>query len=117
MVKKKIKVDFQNNLIEALLKCRKNWLKKLEFITNRIYRCHAVVCCREPDAFEFVADVCTSKFSPANDLPAGLVVRALGSGSRGPKFKSCPGQELSLVDRSCISMMCYAASTTVVTPT
>jgi hypothetical protein len=52
MVKKNIKVDFQNNLIEALLKCRKNWLKKLEFITNRIYRCHAVVCCREPDAFE-----------------------------------------------------------------
>jgi hypothetical protein len=31
--------------------------------------------------------------------------------SRRPGFESRPGQELSLVDRSCISLMCYAAST------
>jgi hypothetical protein len=31
-----------------------------------------------------VVDVCASKFSPANDLPADLDVRAFGSGSRGP---------------------------------
>jgi hypothetical protein len=31
-----------------------------------------------------VADVCASKFSLANDLPAGLVVKAFGSVSRGP---------------------------------
>jgi hypothetical protein len=29
----------------------------------------------------------------------------------GPGFESRPGQELSLVDRSSISLMCYAAST------
>jgi hypothetical protein len=33
------------------------------------------------------------------------------SGQKGPGFESHPGQELPLVDRSCISLMCYAAST------
>jgi hypothetical protein len=31
------------------------------------------------------------------------------SGQKGPGFESRPGQELPLVDRSCISLMCYAS--------
>jgi hypothetical protein len=64
-----------------------------------------------------VADMCASlKFSPARDLPASLRHTFDGGNQKVPGFESHPGQELSLADRICISMMCYAASVAV-TPT
>jgi hypothetical protein len=38
----------------------------------------------EGDIADLVVDVCASKFSPANDLPAGLVVKGNFCRAEGP---------------------------------
>jgi hypothetical protein len=52
-------------------------------------------------------------FITENDLPAGLV-SGQGQILRRKRlgFGSLLGEEVPLVDRSCISLMCYAAATT-----
>jgi hypothetical protein len=49
---------------------------------------------------------------PPTSWLSGLRCFLIWPNQKVTRFESCPGQELPLVGRNCISLMCYAASTT-----